>query len=367
MLGRMEEMKYYFHLLLSALGAASILSSVVMGGTIKFENALEAAYGQDANYTTVAQEAQTFLESLIGAPPIYTLSPEEVRSTLSGLQADYLVTIPPADVENRTIPIGENGEELSLQIIRPQGTNETLPVVMFFHGAGWVAGGFDTHERLMKQLANEANAAIVYVNYTLSPEATYPASIEQAYSATEWVAQNGQSINVDTSRLAVAGDSVGGNMATVVAMLAKERGGPEIVFQLLLYPVTDGTNFNTTSYLEYAEGYWLTRAGMMWFWDNYTPDNVTREQPTASPLRASIDQLRGLPPALVITDENDVLRDEGEAYAHKLMQANVTVTAIRYLGTIHDFMMLNALSDTTAARAAITQAAHALEEAFEER
>lgn len=187
------------------------------------------------------------------------------------------------------------------------------------------------------------------------------------YSATKWVAENGQALNVDSSRLAVAGDSVGGNMATVVAMLAKERGGPKIAFEGLFYPVTDGTNFNTTSYLAYSKCYHLTRAGMIWFWDNYAPDNATRTDPHASPLLASTDQLKGMPPALVVTDENDVLRSEGEAYAHKLMQANVTVTATRYLGTVHDFMMLNALSDTPATQGAIAQASDMLKEALSEK
>ena len=198
-----------------------------------------------------------------------------------------------------------------------------------------VLGGFDTHERLVRELANKANVAVVLVDYTPSPEAKYPVPIEEAYAATRWVAEKGKSINVDPSRLAVAGDSVGGNMAAAVTLLAKERRGPNIAFQALFYPVTDA-NFDTPSYLAYQEGYWLTRRAMKWFWDNYAPDNATRKEPTASPLLASVDQLRDLPPALVITDENDVLRDEGEAYAHKLMQANVTVTATRYYPRLYD-------------------------------
>jgi acetyl esterase len=266
----------------------------------------------------------------------------------------------PADIENRTIPGGPNGE-ISINIVRPQGSsNDTLlPIVMYFHGGGWVSGDFGTHERFVRELANKANVAIVFVNYTLAPEAQYPVQIEQAYAATKWVAENGQSINVDPSRLAVVGDSAGGTMAAAVTLLAKERGGPKIAFQALLCPGTDA-NFNTPSYNEFQEGYYLTREEMEWFWDNYAPDNATRKEPTASPLQASIDQLKGLPRALVITDENDVLRDEGEAYAHKLMQANVTVTATRYLGTIHDFMVINAIADTPAARGAADQASEML-------
>ena len=165
---------------------------------------------------------------------------------------------------------------------------------------------------------------------------------------TKWIAQNGKTVNVNASRLAVAGDSVGGNMAAAVALLAKERDGPPIRFQLLFYPVTDA-NFETSSYMKYQEGYWLSREAMKWFWDNYVSNQTNIKEPTVSPLRASIDRLRGLPPTLIINGEFDVLRDEGEAYAHKLMGAGVQVTAVRYHGTIHDFVMLNALSDTPAA------------------
>ena len=317
------------------------------------------------NYTGVEQKTKAFLDSLLeqGGPPIYTLSPKEARAVLSKLQAAGSVEILRADIENRTIPGGPNGQ-VSIQIIRPPSSNErTLPVVVYTHGGGWVLGGIDTHERLVRELANKANVAIVFVNYTRSPEAKYPIAIEEAYAVTKWVAENGKSIDVDPSRLAIAGDSVGGNMAAAVTLLAKERGGPKIAFQALFYPVTDA-NFDTQSYNTLQEGYWLTREGMKWFWNNYAPDNTSRKESTASPLQASIDQLRGLPPALVITEEFDVLRDEGEAYAHKLMQAGVPVTATRYLGTIHDFMMLNAITNTQPVRGAIDQASELLKKAM---
>jgi acetyl esterase len=290
------------------------------------------------------------------------LTPSEARSVLSGLQAAPIEKLP-AEIENKTIPVGPN-DEISIQIVKPPGTgNETLPVVMYFHGGGWVLGGFDTHERLLRELANGAHAAVVFVNYTRSPEAKYPIPIEEAYTATKWIAENGQTLNLDPSRLVVAGDSVGGNMATVVALLAKERGGPPIIFQLLFYPVTDA-NFDTPSYLAYQEGYFLTREAMKWFWDNYLSNDTNRKEPIVSPLQASVEQLSGLPPALVIVGENDVLRDEGEAYAHKLMKAGVPTTATRYLGTIHDFVMLNPITDTPASRGAIDQAAHTLKEIY---
>jgi acetyl esterase len=316
---------------------------------------------QSRAYLTLEQETKTFLENLQsqGSQPIYTLSPKEARAVLSNLQASVPVEMLPVQIENRTIAGGPDGH-ISISIVRPQGSSDkTLPVVVYIHGGGWVLGGFDTHERLVRELANKANVAIVFVNYTPAPEAQYPVQIEQAYAAMKWVAENGRSISVDPSRLAVAGDSVGGNMAASVTLLAKERGGPKIAFQELFYPVADA-NFDTTSYKEFQDGYWLTREAMKWFWNNYAPDKATRKEPTASPLQASINQLDGLPPALVIVDEHDVLRDEGEAYAHKLMQAGVPVTATRILGTIHDFMMLNPISDTTPVRGAIDQASHML-------
>ena len=294
------------------------------------------------NFAGVEQKTRGFLESLQQAsgPPLYKLSPEQARAVLSGLQASIPVKKLPADIENRTILGGPNDTEVSIQIVRPPNSNnKTFPTIMYFHGGGWVLGGFDTHERLVREIAIGAHAAVVFVNYTPSPEAKYPVPLEQAYAATKWVAENGQTINVNPSYLAVVGDSVGGNMAAAVALLAKDRGGPKIKYQVLFYPVTDA-NFDTPSYTAYQDGYFLTREAMKWFWDNYTSNRTNRKEPTVSPLQASIEQLRGLPPALIINGEFDVLRDEGEAYAHKLIEAGVQVTGLRYHGTIHDFVML---------------------------
>ena len=310
------------------------------------------------NHTGLEQNTRAFLDNLQqkGGPPIYTLSPDKTRAVLSGLQASIAVQKLPADIENRTISGGPGGKDISITIVRPQnGSNQTLPVVMYFHGGGWVLGGFDTHERLVRELANKANVVIAFVNYTPSPEAKYPVAIEQAYVATKWVAENGQNINVNSSRLAVVGDSVGGNMAAAVTLLAKERGGPPIRFQVLFYPVTDA-NFDTPSYMTYQNGYWLTRDAMKWFWDSYLTNQTNAKDPTVSPLQASVEQLKGLPPALIINGENDVLRDEGEAYALKLLEAGVPVTAVRYHGTIHDFVLLNVIADDPAPRGAIEQA-----------
>ena len=319
-------------------------------------------------YSELEQNARALLNNLQqqGGPPIYTLSPDKARGVLSGLQASSSVQKLPADVENRTIPGGSNSKDVSITIVRPQNSrNDTLPVVVFTHGGGWVLGGFDTHERLVREIANKANVVVVFVNYSLSPEAKYPTALEQVYAVANWVAQNGQSINVDSSRLAVVGDSVGGNLTAALTLLAKERGGPSIRFQVLFYPVTD-SNFDTSSYRKYAEGYWLTLEGMKWFWNNYTSNETNRKVPTVSPLQASIDQLSGLPPGLIINGENDVLCDEGEAYALKLLQAGVRMTAVRYHGTIHDFVMLNPITNDPAPRGAIEQASHMLKKILSE-
>jgi len=316
-----------------------------------------------AENPVVEPNTQAFLDELAakGGPQIYELSVEDARGVLGAAQGGEVRKLP-AEIEDRTIPGGPKGR-VAIRIVRPKGGTGALPVVVYFHGGGWVLGDVDTHDRLIREIANGAQAAVVFVDYCRAPEARYPVAIEEAYAATKWVSENGKTIDVDSSRLAVAGDSVGGNMAAAVTLLAKQRGGPKIDFQLLFYPVTDA-DFDTPSYQQFAQGYFLTREAMKWFWDHYAPDVAIRTQPLASPLHATVEQLRGLPPALVINGECDVLRDEGEAYARKLIQAGVQVTALRYMGTIHDFVMLNAITDTPAARGAIAQASGALLHAF---
>jgi acetyl esterase len=324
--------------------------------------------GQAAGEPTVGGSyvtpgVQSFLDASAtgGGPPIYQLSPADAREVLRAGQA-VEVAKPTADIQGRTVPGGPHGQ-VSVRIVRPEGATGTLPAVMYFHGGGWVLGDKDTHDRLVRELAVGAQAAVVFVNYTPSPEAHYPTAIEQAYAATRWVAEQGASAGLDTSRLVVVGDSVGGNMVAAVTLMAKQRGGPRFAHQVLFYPVTNA-DFDSDSYREFSDGYFLSRAAMQWFWDQYTPDPAERAEITASPLRASINDLIGLPPALVITGEADVLRDEGEAYAAKLRQAGVPVTAVRYEGIIHDFVMLNALRGTQAAQAAITQANTMLHDAL---
>jgi acetyl esterase len=303
-------------------------------------------------------DTQQFVDALNkeAGKPIFYMTPKDARAVLSNAQA-IAVDLAPADIDEKNIEV--DGKKIQLHVIRPKNAEKQLPVVMYFHGGGWVLGDFKTHERLIRELSNAANAAIIFVDYSLAPEAKYPTQINQAYAATNWIAENGKSLNLDTTKIAVAGDSVGGNMAIAVTLMAKEKKTPKIDFQLLFYPVTDA-KFETESYKIFENGPWLTKKAMQWFWDSYLPNKEDAKKITASPLQASIKDLEGLPPALIITDQNDVLRDEGEAYANKLIQAGVPVTATRYLGTLHDFVMLNALSKTPAARAAIDQAGHTL-------
>jgi acetyl esterase/lipase len=315
----------------------------------------------DATKPTLEPHTQQFVDELAGAPPIYSLSPDEARSVLVRAQS-IPVGKPSAQVEDIILPVGPTGS-VPTRVIRPVGATEVLPAVMYFHGGGWVLGDRDTHDRLVREIAVGAQAAVVFVEYSRAPEACYPVAIEQAYAATRYVADNAAEFRIDPLRLAVAGDSVGGNMAAAVTLIAKQRRDPKITFQVLFYPVT-GSGFDTPSYIQFADGPWLTRPAMEWFWDAYLPDPAARKQPTAAPLNASLDQLAGLPEALVIVDENDVLRDEGEAYARKLSDAGVRVTSVRYNGTIHDFVMLNALADTPATRGAIAQAVGALKGAL---
>lgn len=298
---------------------------------------------------------RSFLDALAAqnGPPIYSLSAYQARGVLEGAQAGPVDKFE-ADIEDLEIEGGPTGT-VSLRIVKPVGASSNLPVVLYFHGGGWVLGGKNTHDRLIRELAIGANVAVVFVDYTLSPEARYPTAIEQGFAALQWVASNGSEKGLDASRIAIAGDSAGGNLATAVAMVSKNQSGPELKFQLLFYPVTDA-NFDTPSYLDFAEGYFLERKGMMWFWDNYAPDPESRQEALVSPLRASREQLSGLPETLVITGGWDVLRDEGQAYARRLMEAGVQTTATLYPDTMHDFVMLNVLCQTPAARSAIAQA-----------
>jgi acetyl esterase len=300
--------------------------------------------------------AQALIEATAKPPFLFELPPAEGRKALDDLQSGD-IAMPAVDAQWVKVPGGPSGE-VDVRIVRPAGVSGDLATLVYIHGAGWVFGDAGTHDRLVRELAVGAGVAVVFPEYDRSPEVRYPHAIEQAWATATWVA-GGHGDGMDASRIAVAGDSVGGNMSAALTLLAKQRGGVEFRQQVLFYPVTNAA-FDTASYHEFAEGYYLRRDGMQWFWDQYAPDDEQRAAVTASPLRAGLDELAGLPPALVITAEADVLRDEGEAYAAKLRAAGVRVTAVRYGGAVHDFVMLNSLRETAAADAAITMAVTAL-------
>lgn len=308
---------------------------------------------------------QQFLDILASAPgpALHEMPVAEARAMAAGMSSVFPDTFeaPPADVEKQVIP-GPNGN-LTIYIVRPKNTTGPLPAVMYFHGGGWVVCDFSTHKRLVHEIAVGTGAAVVFPEYSFSPEARFPTANEEAYFATKYVAENGPALNIDSSRIAVAGDSAGGNMAAVVSMMARDRGGPGLSGMVLFFPVTNAA-FDTASYQEFADGYFLTTDAMKWFWNQYLSDAAARRNPLVSPLLANIDQLRGLPPAFVMTCECDVLRDEGEAFARRLMEADVLVSSTRYLGAIHGCVTLGPLADTPAVRSAIAAANAHLRAAF---
>ncbi|MFC8244744.1 alpha/beta hydrolase [Streptomyces chartreusis] len=304
--------------------------------------------------------AQDFADATAKPPLLYELGVEGARKLLDDVQAQ---PIEKPDVDEKWITVPAEVGEVRVRILKPVGSADPLPVILYVHGGGWILGNAGTHDRLVRELTVGVNAALVFVEYDRSPEAKYPVAIEQAYATARWITTEGAGEGLDASRLAVAGDSVGGNMTAALTHMAKQRGDVAFVHQSLYYPVTDAAQ-DTESYRTFAHGPHLTAKAMEWFWDAYTTDPAERAQITASPLRATLEDLRDLPPALVVVDENDVLRDEGEAYARKLIQAGVPTTSIRYNASLHDFMMLNPVRGTQASTAAIEQAIHVLRKAL---
>jgi acetyl esterase/lipase len=304
--------------------------------------------------------AQTIVDATSTPPFLYELEPAAARKVLEDLQAAPIDKLP-VDEEWITAPAAVG--DARVRIIRPAGSTGILPVIVYMHGGGWILGNAATHDRLVRELAVGAGAALLFVEYPNSPEARYPVAIEQGYATAQWVIREGAAKGLDGGRMAVAGESVGGNMAAALTLMAKARGDVRFVQTSMYYPVTDAA-MDTASYDEFAEGYYLTRKAMEWFWDAYIADPAERAEITASPNRATTEQLEGLPPTLVLVDEVDPLRDEGEAYAAKLRLAGVPVTTIRYDGVVHDFMLLNAMRESKATRAAIGQATTSLREAL---
>ena len=304
--------------------------------------------------------AQEFADATSKPPFLYELGPDGARRVLDDVQA---APIAKPEVSDKWIKVPADVGDVRVRIVKPLDAIGTLPAILYMHGGGWVLGNAGTHDRLVRELAVGVNAAVVFVEYDRSPEAHYPVAIEQGYAAARWIEQHGSAEGLDANRVAVAGDSVGGNMTAALAILARRRGDVTFVHQSMYYPVTDAAQ-DTDSYREFAEGPFLTAKSMAWFWDAYLPDQSVRAEITASPLRASMGELAGLPEAFLIVDENDVLRDEGEAYGRKLTAAGVRTTCVRYNGILHDFMMLNPLRGTAATTGAIEQAVQILRKAL---
>ena len=334
-----------------------LVSVLILGVTIAMTQPATAA-PDAATDPRIDPQVRSFLAEVNkDSSPFWTLPGPQVRATLTGLQGKTPVDLSGVTISEKTI--SENGQNVKLYIVKPQMGPERPPVLLFIHGGVWIAGDFENHKRLVRDLVVRSGAAAVFVEYTPIPDAIFPTQVEQNYAAAKWVAEHGEEIGVDGSRMAVAGNSVGGDMSAALTLMAKDRGGPNIRLQVLLIPATD-TNFETASYRDFDSGRFLARAFMQFGWDIYAPDATARNNPYAVPMRASLEQLRGLPPALVITAENDPLRDEGEAYARKLKEAGVKVTATRYNGVIHDFVLLNGIKDVPATQAALTQAGDAI-------
>ncbi|KTD54425.1 alpha/beta hydrolase [Legionella sainthelensi] len=315
--------------------------------------------------TVLDPVAQTFLDQVNSqpGPKFHELTPQQARDAFKHLQTLVSVNKEPVDTEKHELPVGPNGK-VSIRILRPPGTLGVLPVLVYVHGGGWVRGDYKMYERMLSALTNGSGAALIFVEFQRAPEGQYPIPIEEVYAVVQWIAENGSQLNLDVSRLAIAGESAGGNIAAAVTLLAKERKGPKIGFQLLLYPVTSAT-FTQASYQEFANGYFLSVEAIQCLWDFYCPDITIRNQPTASPLMATLDQLSGLPPTLIISAECDVTRDECEAYAHKLIEAEVPVLSVRFEATVHAFLMLDALAETQASRGAMALIFYKLRDFFE--
>jgi acetyl esterase/lipase len=304
----------------------------------------------------LSQGTRTFLKALnTPAPPeLEKLPPLEARKVLETAQASVAFDYSGIDERERTITA--DGFQLVLNIVRPRGVTRKLPVFIFIHGGGWVLGDYPTHRRLVRDLVVESGCCAVFVNYTRTPDAAFPRQIDEIYAATKWVASHGDDIDVDGGNLAVVGNSVGGNMTAVTALRAKENGGPTIKAQIMMWPIVDA-DFETGSYRQFGRDRFLSASLMKWMYDMYISDPAKRTDVHASPLRASLEQLKGLPPALIQVAENDILRDEGEAYGRKLDEAGVDVTTVRYDGMIHDFGLLNGLANEPATRSLFRHAA----------
>ncbi|MBD2471519.1 alpha/beta hydrolase [Nostoc sp. FACHB-145] len=289
-----------------------------------------------------------------GGVALEKLTPLEARQVLVNAQASTPVDLSGIEESEKTITA--DGYSITLNIVRPLGVKGTLPVFIFIHGGGWVLGDYPTHKRMVRDLVVLSGFAGVFVNYTRTPDAQYPQAINEIYAATKWIAEHGEEIGVNGKNLAVVGNSVGGNMTTVTALKAKEKGEPHIKLQILMWPIVDA-DFETNSYHQFGDQRFLTVPTMKWMYDMYIADPEKRKDIYASPLQATVEQLKGLPPALIIVAESDILHDEGTAYGRKLDEAGVEVTTVQYNGMIHDFGLLNGLAQLPETRSLFIQAA----------
>jgi acetyl esterase/lipase len=329
----------------------SSLATLSLGAILMSQTAHAAP--DAATDPRIDPQVRSFLAKINKDPsPFWELPQPKPQQILTDLQKQTAVDVSGVTTTEQTI--SQDGRSVKLYIMKPAQLSGTPGVLLFIHGGVWIVGNFENHQRLLRDLVVGSGQIGVFVEYTPLPEAKFPTQLDQCYAALQWVAQHAREFGGDGGRIAVAGNSVGGNMTAALALMSKDRGGPRISYQVLMIPATDAS-VDTGSYREYGTGRFLARAFMKYGWDLYAPDAKTRDNPYVSPLRASLDQLKGLPPALVITAENDPLRDEGEAYARKLKDAGVTVAAVRYNGTIHDFVLLNAIRNVPSTDAAIDQ------------
>ncbi|HQS47540.1 alpha/beta hydrolase [Xanthobacter sp. VTT E-85241] len=333
------------------MSLSKTLALLVTGLTLMAQQAV--AGPNPATDDRIDPQVRAFLNEINkDSTPFWRLPQPKPQEIFTALQNKTQVDMSGVTVTDRTI--NQDGQEVKLYIMTPEHPAAKPGVVLFIHGGVWIIGNFANHKRLLRDLVVESGQVGVFVEYTPLPEARYPTQMDQAYAALKWIAAHGNEIGADGSRIAVAGNSVGGDMTAALALMAKDRKGPKISYQVLMIPATDAS-VDTASYRDFGTGRFLTRAFMAYGWNLYAPDEKTKNLPYVSPLRASKEELKGLPPAIVVTSENDPLRDEGEAYARKMKDAGVEVTAVRYNGMIHDFVALNALRSLPEVKAALQQ------------
>jgi Esterase/lipase len=339
------------------------LATLTLGGIIIMTQLATAKTPPDAaTDPRIDPQVRSFLADLNkDSSPFWELPQPKPQEILTALQNKTPVDMSGVTTVEKTIV--QDGRTVKLYIMTPGQVKGKPGVLLFIHGGVWIVGNFQNHQRLLRDLVVGSGQIGVFVEYTSLPEAKFPTQLEESYAALKWVAEHADEFGADGSRIAIAGNSVGGNMTAALTLMAKDRNGPKVAYQVLFVPATDAS-VDTNSYQEFATGRFLSRAFMKYGWDLYAPNEKTRNNPYVSPLRASNEELKGLPPALVITAENDPLRDEGEAYARKLTDAGVPVATTRYNGTIHDFVLLNALRDLPGTKGALREASEGIRDAL---